>query len=261
MKPFFKSLLASAMLLATTLSQAVTITITDPDKKLVATTPTCKGFFDGASYKDCTSTAYLSTTSLSGNDAEFKKSFDAWNGALAADKKWTIENGGNLPGGELKVSTLRATVGNTIGGMVVQIDWAYTGGDKSKFQWSQGLKDNYILGAGGKITDPFYEMDNAGSKTSPLYPFQYGDRYFYDAPDGPMPNGSFAARTFLSQVDTDKRVLTLYEGVSYGFTLSATPVPEPSSLALALFSLALVVGGRYWPRATGWRQRSPGWAF
>lgn len=261
MKPLVKSVLVGTLLLATSWSYAVTINITDPDKKLVATTPACKGFFDGVSYKDCTSTAYLSTTSLSGNDAEFKKSFDAWNGALAADKRWTLENGGNLPGGELNVSTLHATVGNTIGGMEVRIYWSYDGADKSKFQWAQGLKDNFILGAGGKITDPFYEMDNAGSKDSPLYPFQYDDRHFYDGPDGPMPNGSFAARAFLSQVDAEKRVLKLYEGVSYGFTLSATPVPEPSSMALALLSLAMLVGGRYLPRATGWRQRNPGWAF
>lgn len=260
MKPF-KSSLVGALLLAASLAQAVTITITDPDKKLVATTPTCTGFFDSLPYKDCTSTATLSTTSLSGDDAEFKKSFDAWNGGLAADKKWTIENGGALPGGELKVSTLQATVGNTIGGMEVRIYWTYDGADKSKFQWSQGLKDNYIIGTGGKITDPYHEMDNAGSKDSPLYPFQYDDRHFYDGPDGPMPNGSFAARAFLSQVDTATRKLTLYEGVSYGFTLSATPVPEPSSLAMTLFSLVVLMGARYRSRANGWLQVGRGWVF
>ena len=226
---------------------AVKITVTDTGKKLVATTPTCKGFVDGKDYKDCTSTASVSTDSLKGDDAGFKKAFDAWNKGLADDKKWTLADGGALPGGEFKISTFKAFTGRTIGGVHIRVEWDYKGDDKAKFQWTQGLLDNFVIGPPAKIVDPFYEMDNLGSKTSPLYPYQYDDRHFGDKPQGPMPDGSFAARTFLSQVDAAKRVLTLYEGLSYGFVLSATPVkavPEPDGIALALGGVAVMLALR-----------------
>jgi hypothetical protein len=250
-RPAMAAALCLLLALAHTSALAIKVTVTDKDKKLVATALTCKGFVDGKSYKDCSSTASISETSLDGKDAEFKKSFDAWNKGLAEDKKWTMADGGKLPGGEFKVSTFQATVGNTIGGVKIRIDWDYAGADKDKFQWAQGLLDNYVIGPPAKIVDPFYEMDNLGSTTSPLYPYQYADRHFSDGPTGPMPNGSFSARTFLSQIDAAKRVLTLYEGVSYGFVLSATAVPEPAGLALALAGVALLMGRRLLKQAPG----------
>src|SRR5215831_10383602 len=57
-------------------------------------------------------------------------------------------------------------------------------------------------------------------------------------------DGSFAGFAYLSKVDRDKKALTVYEGLVYGFSLSADPkaevlpdptqteVPEPASLPL-----------------------------
>ena len=80
----------------------------------------------------------------------------------------------------------------------------------------------------------------------PIYPFQYGPSTvagpdpFGDAPQGLWPNDAFRGIALLSTVtfDTDAngnitdRVLTAYEGISYGFNLSV--VPEPATLLLLL---------------------------
>jgi hypothetical protein len=86
----------------------------------------------------------------------------------------------------------------------------------------------------------------------PIYPFQYGLNTgvgpdpFGDAPAGLWPDASFRGIALLSTVTfvTDssdqitQRVLTTYEGLSYGFSLD---VPEPSSLSLLLAPMALVL--------------------
>ena len=100
--------------------------------------------------------------------------------------------------------------------------------------------------------------NGAGAKDStfcdPIYPFQYGtsvagyyakvgssyygplgDDVFYDAPQGLWPDASFEAVTLLSEVDTATDTLTVYQGVEYGFTLTAA---EPPAWALALGGFA-----------------------
>ncbi|MBI5192376.1 MAG: hypothetical protein HZA08_02910 [Nitrospirae bacterium] len=214
---------------------AVTITVTDATPTYTATKPTCKA----GTYVDCKSTAHLNTSSLSGTDAEFKKSFDAWNATNAAGSKWTLANGGALPGGALNVSTFDAIALDSVGGLEIQVDWTYSGADKGDYKWSQGLYDNYLLD--GSIVTPFYEMDviAAGCDNTillkqcpPLYPYQYGDRHFYDKPMAPWPNSFFEARAFISKADFTARKLTIYEGVNYGFRLS---VPESDTLVLLIF--------------------------
>jgi hypothetical protein len=80
----------------------------------------------------------------------------------------------------------------------------------------------------------------------PIYPFQYSSKLFYDGPRGYYsPSGSFRGIALLGTVtyvtdasdNVTSRVLTVYDGISYGFdnTAGATPtVPEPSTLILLL---------------------------
>ena len=115
----------------------------------------------------------------------------------------------------------------------------------------------------------------------PIYPFQYYNTYngqtvantalntdfFYDAPAAPWLTGAFRGVSLLSTVtyDTDStgavtgRVLTVYQGIDYGFDLSTAAaandtrtvaelavVPEPGAVGLFGAGLAalLVVGRR-----------------
>lgn len=229
-------------------ASAIEIKVTDATPHDEATRATCTGW-DTKAYKDCTSKAKIDTKkSADGKNDAFGKSFKAWNDANAADKKWTLKDGGALPGGKFEVSTFDALAQEKVGGLEIQIDWTYAGKDKGDFFWSQGLYDNFAL-APDKVVKPMYEMDVKAAgcdgsllkKCPPLYPFQYADRFFYDKPRGPWPDSFFDAVAFLSKADYAKRELTIYEGVSYGFALSATlAVPEPQSWVLLLAGLALI---------------------
>lgn len=235
--PLLRTLLATATIALVPLgARAITVTVTDPNPTYVATRADCMGYFDSKPYKDCKSTASIAAASIGGADAEFKKSFDAWNAGLANDKKWTLVDGGKLPGGELKVTVFDAYVTNTTGGVEINVVWEYdeskTGIAKDLFKWSQGLRDNYITSP-AKMVPLFYEMDVGGSTTSPLYPFQYADRHFYDRPVAPLTEGTFIAKALLARVDDTFRTLTTYEGVAYEFQLSGVvPVPEPGTAGL-----------------------------
>ncbi len=87
----------------------------------------------------------------------------------------------------------------------------------------------------------------------PIYPFQYGQSTgvgpdpFADAPEGPWPDAAFRAIALLSTVtfetngngDIIDRVLTVYQGVNYGFTLDVA-VAEPATMALLFGPAALL---------------------
>lgn len=220
---------------------AISVTLTDATPTLVADAATCKSPIDGKDFTTCKSTATVSTTAIGGAaapDVEFKKSFDAWNAGLPAAGKWTLVSAGLLPGGTLKISVFDAFTANTLAGVEIRVLWDYDGATKDQYFWTQGLLDNYTLSPLA-IVAPFYEMDNAGSAITALYPFQYEDKHFYDKPAAPWPNSSFTARALLARQDSAFRTLTVYEGVAYSFALSGVAVvPEPASAWLALAGLA-----------------------
>jgi hypothetical protein len=177
----------------------------------------------------------------------FDSAFAAWNATLPVAQQWTKVNGGALTGA-LNVSTFDAVSSHTnhgVGGLDIRIDFVYDGADRDDFVWSQGLYDNYLLN--GSIVTPFYEMDidpNCIANSTwcqPVYPFQYNDEHFFDGPRAPFDTGFFEADAFLTKADYTNRVLTVYEGVHYGFYLYV--VPEPATGALLLVGL-VVMGAR-----------------
>jgi hypothetical protein len=76
----------------------------------------------------------------------------------------------------------------------------------------------------------------------PIYPFQYSNLQFYDAPMGPWPNGSFRGIALLATIDTVNHSVTTYGGVSYGFDNSVAP--EPGTWVLLLAGVAAIFVGR-----------------
>jgi hypothetical protein len=240
---------------------AISITVTDPNADYEETIAACAS--NGNNYTNCTSRAFIDTVNaLGGDSAEFMKSFNAWNNALAVGDQWTLANGGALPGGSLKVSEFKAKVNAATGGLDIKVEWDYDdsaaaeANKKSNFFWAQGLLDNYLLN--GQIVAPFYEMDvatnpdcgatpNCTPKNPPLYPYQYTDRSFYDAPRAPWPNSFFVAETFLSKADYTAKTLTIYEGLRYSFHLSTAEVaavPEPATMIPMALAVAALLAAR-----------------
>src|SRR6266545_3149635 len=136
-------------------AQAIPIVITDPAPNFVQFVEPnppakCEHRPPIKEFLLCKSNAYVKLISLSGPDAEFLKSFDAWNAEVSGGRGWTLLAGGplplNLPGqpiSRFEVSTFRASAARIEGGVNIQIDWTYLGPDKGEFFWTQGLFDNY----------------------------------------------------------------------------------------------------------------------
>jgi len=226
------------------------INITDPSPSYSASSPVCAAWPAGPDLKNCLNQAHLDQIPIKTDDPSFfRTTFDEWNNGNPANAKWTLQDGGNLPGGELNVSQFRTTLGATVGRVEIRIDWTYAGPDKSDFFWTQGLYDNFDLTTG--LGANRFELDviAAGCDNTlpkqcpPLYPHQYGDRHFYDLVTAPMPSGFLEAWTLLTRVNRTTRVLTAYEGVNWGFRLSADPVgvPEPATAVMVFLFGALMV--------------------
>ena len=244
--------LAAALFVTSQDARAGSITITD-NALFLATSATCENL-SGDQFTKCTSSAHLDDVSITGADVEFKKSFDAWNDMNGAMDKWTLLDGGLIPGLAFTVTTFEAFAGEGFGGLKIIIEW--TAGDgisKSDYMWSQGLFDNYRLD--GTSGPAVYEMDvrvaascnndDLENVCAPLYPTQDDDRRFNDFPTSgwPKPDAFFEGRAFLSRADFAARTLTIHDGVHYGFALEAQPVPEPATLVLipsGLLALRLI---------------------
>jgi hypothetical protein len=101
-----------------------------------------------------------------------------------------------------------------------------------------------------------------GRYCDPIYFYQFDNKRLVDSPTGAWPDASFRAIALLATVSetTDAggkvtaAVLTVYDGVSYGFDLSATAAaPEPSSFVLVIIAglPVLFLAGRRRPIPSG----------
>lgn len=220
-------------------SWATPIVITDP-------APTYSVSIEGCpNHEWCAVNAFLDTTTVKyGNaafNALFKKGFDNWNAAQPAGGKWTLADGGSTLAAGFGISTFDAQFrsGNTKGGVEINVDFLYAGSDRQDYWWAQGIYANYL--PAGRVA-PYFYMDTTDlsvcqwttCSSPPLYPYQYVDGSFYDFPYEGFPDSFFEADAFLTKVDYNTRVLTLYEGIHYGFKLS---VPEPNALLLTLIGM------------------------
>ena len=251
-------------------AKAITINLSDPNPTYFATQSPC------LPHSACESYAHLSTAAISFIDnVYFDDAFNAWNAGLQAGDNWTLVDGGAIDA-TLNVSTFDALSlhgsGNPgFGGLVIRAELVYNGADRDDLVWSQGLFLNYDPPGTNNI-NAFSTMDdnafsnlacnpNAAKSTTrspgiwcgPVYPYQYTDEHFFDRPMAPYDKGFFEADALLTKVDYTNRVLTVFEGLHYGFNLSvqepstALLVPEPSTGLLMLLGLsAMTVMRRKW---------------
>jgi hypothetical protein len=189
----------------------------------------------------------------------FATAFAAWDSKYSATYgNWKVVDGGTL-NLDLTVASFAGSIGQYTGGLSsIQVDvsnYKPTTGQPSLGQlvWTQALFISYTPTLGG-LTTPIETLDtyslSQGSSGSggafqaacetlpagnpatigqvgsgkaycdPIYPFQYSNKMFYDAPQGAWANDSFRAVTLLSSVDTEDDTLTVYQGFTYGFTLA-----------------------------------------
>jgi hypothetical protein len=195
-----------------------------------------------AAYPECGDDGYLLTAPIFALNHGFDAAFDAWNETNPAGQTWTLQNGGFLDA-TLDVTKFRTQIQGNVGGVEIDITFDYNGADRGDFFWTQGVFWNYVPPSLTTGT-PYFSMDkcppgaNDCNASLPLYPYQYPDQSFYDKPMGPFPNGFFNGFAYPAKIDRDTRVLTVYEGIAYGFQLS---VPEPGTWILMLCGLGLVL--------------------
>lgn len=227
----------------------------------------------------CDTTAHFDSKSLltgTGGDISplFLSAFSTWN----TSGDWTLQNGGSLSGFFSVTASAQQFNFRSLGGVtiVTTIDGitnlpALTG--NQQLVWVQGLYENYSL-SDGSIVAPFYTMDitaagvacgNSGPYPptpycGPAYPFQFADGHFGDQPKAFYDLGStqafFQANAYLAVEDAVARTLTVYDGISYGFTneVSASmpsEAPEPGTVWLLSSNLLAIL----WYRLRGRKSR------
>jgi hypothetical protein len=195
----------------------------------------------------CWINGYLNTYAANEYFDIWENGWKAWNDGLAEGTKWTLAHGSLLKG-TVSVTTFTTFDDcSSTGGVEIRAKYNPGTGDPTNIVWAQALYDNYDVGpdpghySGGGAAR--YEMDVSGSITSPLYPFQYDDKHFYDKPQTFCIEDEtifFHAIALICTVDTKTRTLTAYEGLSYGwdFTCAPAPVPLPPAVWPALSMLA-----------------------
>jgi hypothetical protein len=218
----------------------------------------------------CTTTAYFNSGTLFDQDDTdisplFTTAFENWNAANGDD--WTLQNGGELPGSyNITTSMAQQFSDALLGGLTIQIDTSGvtlpTVGVNQHLVWSQGLYVNITPGP-GTIVPSYYAMDTAALSNltcgvptlvlcGPAYPYQYPDDSFYDQPkDYYMAPGAtqafFDANAYVSVEDftnPNAPVLTVYDGISYGFQNVVSPEPGTWLLLGGGFGALLVLGKR-----------------
>lgn len=192
----------------------------------------------------CTTTAPDITHLPTGRNVEFETAFYQ---ALPGEwdpTGWTLNWSTQAIDAVLNVTTYRAFAhgsGAPDAGAELRIQWTPTA-EQSDLKWIQGLHTNRSRQG---IADYTLDIYTFTANKPPLYPYQYTDHRFYDAPTRNCEVGQdiyWQGLLYLARVDRTNKIATIYEGLSWGFTIDCSAVPEPSSLiGLIVGSVCLLV--------------------
>ncbi len=217
---------------------------------------------------------FIGSPSVNGATATFTTAFDAWDEASGG--AWKLVNGGTISVSTSAYTGINASVDgaglspvlftvsgsqtilkNLVWTQALVINYSPLTGPLAK---PEETLDTFSLSQNAAGANPNFSKacapassgasPSGGAFCGPIYPFQYGSTLadysldgrqlggdpFYDAPEGDWPNAGFDAITLLSSVNEQTDTLTVYQGWSYGFTLSAE---EPTANISGSKSLVL----------------------
>ena len=177
----------------------------------------------------------------------FESAFNSWDGSVG--NTWTLDVGELTVEATITVTTDMAYVnggcGINCGGVTIDITYGADLGDPSAITalpfgtgdavWAQSISTNQKRNPslpGNPYLDnaPGTPMANANP---PLYPFQEVGSTFFDMPSRTA-YATWVADAYLSTADFTHDILTVYDGVQWGFTVT----PEPASLSLIATAIA-----------------------
>jgi hypothetical protein len=184
--------------------------------------------------------------------ANFQAAFNSWNASLAAGSKWTLTTANLSAEAAFTIVTYQPFLGTgdcagdpLCGGVEIRVNYNNGGsapnpitgpfGDTDAV-WSQSVLTNQKLG-GSLPGNPYLDNTSPADRSvgPPAYPYQYLGSYLYDRPNRDA-NANWLADAWISTANFTTDTLTVYDGVQWGFTVTA--VLEPSTWAMMLIGFA-----------------------
>ncbi len=242
--------------LISSLSWGLIVHVTDPNANndnyfFADGTNPCPRETEPGVWADCYVRSYVSGQTANQFNPIFSQGWDAWNNSQPENGRWTLEQGDTLYGtlNIFEYSTFNLCPAT--GGVQVQASFTpfeYEDGSREldAWYWCQAIYYNYEVGPipphDTEPVPPRYRMDvmTTTGWLPPIYPYQYPDGSFYDRPGAGCLEDStvfFDAVALICWADWNTRVLTVYEGFSYGWKFTCQ-TPEPASV-IGLVALGL----------------------
>lgn len=204
---------------------------------------------DHPGYACCATASDIQLLSF-GENLDFKAAWDTVIPSEWYPSAWTLQYATAPLDATLNLSTYRAfnvaqyQNGHSLAGAEIQVDWTPATGQQD-LKWIQAIHTN----ASNRGSSQWYlDVLRLKKETPPVYPYSFSDYHFYDMPGrwcDPNQNIYWDAYLYLARVNRTTKVVTVYEGLSWGFTLNCEAVPEPGGLLVMLCPISCLLAMRF----------------